>query len=202
MAQKIAEKLSQNKRPTVVERIFSRAISARHRVTAWFMEPASPEGKPSSDQRHLHFIGVLESAFTTLFPFTEVTKKAGRLEPSGTVRTQSLPLHNTFAGLKVEDLSDDLQDMEPDTNSPSRRDESVPKIASVTLEKEQTEVEEEFIFAIQCFVKETYAIWLLVKQVWSVYEETGDDLMIASIMTNTAIGKRSNRRILAKRKTC
>jgi hypothetical protein len=65
----------------------------------------------------------------------------------------------------------------------------MPKIAPVTFERDEAELEAEFYFAIECFLEETQAIRLMLKDTWDIYRRTGYDLVIATLLTNMAIGE-------------
>jgi hypothetical protein len=191
MAQKIAEQLPKISVPHVVELAFTRAISERRRVSGWFRSCHGEKSKGISDERHLHFIGVLEGAFATLCPLTKMERKPGRARKPKPMHAESVPLHNAFATLTVEDPTNELEDQDTSHAAESVRDLKIPKIASVKLERTEDEIEEEFYFAIECFLEEVQAIRTTIKQTWEVYKQTGYDLVIATLTTNTAIGKYS-----------
>jgi hypothetical protein len=68
----------------------------------------------------------------------------------------------------------------------------MPRIAPVTVERDEAELEAEFYFAIECFPEETQAVRPMLNDTWDVYRCTGYDLVIATLLTNTAIGEWPN----------
>ncbi|KAF2833079.1 hypothetical protein CC86DRAFT_376315 [Ophiobolus disseminans] len=84
-------------------------------------------------------------------------------------------------------LSDHLQDTDADTDVRVDQPEEKAKITSVTLEKDEAEIEAEFFFAVECFLEEVQSIRTTIKDSWGVYKRTGYDLVIATLLTNTAI---------------
>lgn len=188
MAQKIMEHVPKISIPYIVEYTFGRAISERRRVSGWFKSCHGNKSKDDSDERHLHFIGVLVGAFATLFPYTEVKAKPGQVRNPKPVHVETLHLHNAFAGLTVEEPTEsEAPDVSDDTHT--QGNEHVPKVASVTFEKTEDELEDDFFFAIECFLEEVQAIRSAIKETWDLYKRTGHDLVIATLTTNTAIGK-------------
>ncbi|KAF2120926.1 hypothetical protein BDV96DRAFT_595324 [Lophiotrema nucula] len=191
MAKLIAKQLKPSRIPGSLNVIFNRAIEKRRKVSELFH--SSPDGNASvnaSNRRHLHFIGILEEAFESLWPFSKVDHWKTRAHSITTPAPKLNPLciHNKFAHLKVED-SDSIAESpgghkSQDSNEGTDR---LPRVASVVIELDESDIEEEFLFAIQSFMEEFEAIRMFLGDVWSRYKESGFNLTIASLLTNTAI---------------
>jgi hypothetical protein len=102
----------------------------------------------------------------------------------------SLVLQNAFAGLEIEDVnttteqtSSDPQNFEPEV------EEKLPKVVQVVIEKDKAEMEIDFFFAIECFLYNLHDVREQIRTYWSSYKTTGYDLIVATTMTNTAIGR-------------
>jgi hypothetical protein len=134
----------------------------------------------------------LEGAFTILCPFAEIRKRPGASRKPKAPGVESLPLRNAFAGLSVEKPSDLLDHEEPQTAADVKEAERMPRIAHGTVERDEAELEAEFYCAIECFLEETQAIRSMLKDTWDVYRRTGYDLVIATLLTNTAIDEWPN----------
>lgn len=189
MAQQIVQQHPKVSVTAVIEHAFDRAISERRKVSEWFRSCHGSIGKDASDQRHLYFIGVLEGAFATLCPFTEFKMTSGTTRGLKTVEVGSLPLHNAFDGLTVEEPSEDLQQPEVGTKPHNNHHLELPKIASVKIEQNEDDIEEDFFFAVECFLEEVHDIRSMIKDTWDLYKRTGYDLVIATLVTNAAIDK-------------
>ena len=55
-------------------------------------------------------------------------------------------------------------------------------------EKDEAEIETEFIFAVKCFLLDLYRTRYDLAKCWLTYLVFGYDLVVLTIMTNTAIG--------------
>lgn len=78
--------------------VWKQAIAARKRAATWFSEGDYSE---ESNSKHQHFITVLENILRILKPC---------IVPAASSTTGSIPLHNKFEGLSVEDILDDPED--------------------------------------------------------------------------------------------
>lgn len=188
MARKIAHQLPKINIPHIVEYTFNRAITERRRVADWFAANHGKKAKDDNDERHLHFIGILAGNYATIFPYTEI-KNLGKLRKQETTPVNLLPLHNAFDGLTVEEPSVELQNKDSVEEGYNEITERMPKIAQVIIEKTEAELEEDFFFAIECFLEEVQVIRSMIKDSWDMYNDTGHDLVTATLVTNTAIGK-------------
>jgi hypothetical protein len=125
MAKTIAKHQPKIRVPVAVERAFANAIAERKRVSTWFKAKHS---EANSEKRHLHFIGILEQAFTAVCALEErsFTPKTKVPRKTTVPTTATLQLQNAFAGLNLEDsgTDDDDEDME---NNPSNQDQ-IPKL--------------------------------------------------------------------------
>ncbi|KAI1526143.1 hypothetical protein PtrSN001A_010076, partial [Pyrenophora tritici-repentis] len=62
-----------------------------------------------------------------------------------------------------------------------------PAAPKVVIERSQAEIEEEFFFAIELLLKELQDIRGLLNNIWEDYKKGTLDLIVSSLMTNTAI---------------
>ncbi|KAF2106006.1 hypothetical protein BDV96DRAFT_340413 [Lophiotrema nucula] len=64
---------------------------------------------------------------------------------------------------------------------------SIPTVSPVNIKKSEDEVEAEFFFAIDLFLSELHDIRKVIQMEWTAYKEGKQDMVVASLMTNTAI---------------
>ncbi|KAI0006514.1 hypothetical protein F4779DRAFT_596171 [Xylariaceae sp. FL0662B] len=188
MAKAIADFTPKVAIPEALDNLFSRAIDARSRFTQWYQMYS--HGEEESNQRHAHFTNVLTSAWEILRPFEPVrTARAKKKSPK--VQKPEEPiinLINRFSGLNVEDTLD--QGLEVETGTSAEQDEKDYKltdVASVTLVKSEEELEDDFFFAIFEFMLELDEVRSCIRRFWNGYRRGPSELMLPSILTNTAI---------------
>jgi hypothetical protein len=192
-AQTIAKHQPKIPVPVAIERAFANAITERKRVSTWFK---AKDNKANSDERHLHFIGILEQAFTAVCApeernFTPKTKVPRKTKVPATA---TLQLQNAFTGLNLEDPGTDDEE-ETAASQPGPDAEAAKravKVVPVIIEKDEAEIETEFIFAVKCFLLDLYKTHYDLAKWWLTYLVFGYDLVVVTIMTNTAIGWYSN----------
>lgn len=174
--------------PMAVERAFRRAIAERRRVSTWYSSMHADELDADSDKSHLHFIEILESAFATLRKLCRAYTRPEHPARQEVSNTNTLIFENRFAGLEVEN-ADGRSDEAASEPYPLGPDEHLPSVMAVVIEKDETEIEAEFLFAIECFLMEVQSVRKKVSKTWHTYKTTGYDLTVAALLTNTAIGK-------------
>jgi hypothetical protein len=133
MAQFIASFEPKVEVPSALQKVFDRVILARTKVAKRFDELLSDH---ESNKRHSYSISILDEASTLLQPLIS------RLERV----SDDIEVHNTFAGLTVEE-TDPLDQLIVEAN-----DNGLPKIDPLPIEQDDTELEEDFFFAIASFV--------------------------------------------------
>jgi hypothetical protein len=156
--------------PKALEKVFNRAIKARRMVWSWF---ESAQKGHTSNRRHSHFIDVLVKAMKALKPLIPQDSNDGELD--------YVPVQNRFTSLSVEE-TDPYDDLIPEV-----RQQTLPKVATGSIEQGEEGIEEEFFFAIESFLKELDEIRMFVLGEWLEYFETGKGLTRAALLANTAV---------------
>ena len=125
-----------------------------------------------SDERHRHFVGILEQVRETLRSLMDpqVAKAAGLHDDP------AIALSNRFAELKVEELSEEF------LRAP---DVSLPPIKAHFEEKR--DAREEALLAIELILEDYKSFRNVIRECWQEYHEGTRDLIEISIMTNTAM---------------
>lgn len=171
--------------PQYVKILFGRAIDARQSVIQFFTSYTGNDPNRQSDQKHQHFIDILKKTFDILWPFKPSQSRVGvssRDQPKAT-ETVEEQFANRFSLLTVEETT------EADETSSDILSQTGPSVPQVTIERSQSESEEEFFFAIWALLHELHSIRELLSQICTGYkrDESGLDLVVVSQMTNTAI---------------
>ncbi|PVI05794.1 hypothetical protein DM02DRAFT_71331 [Periconia macrospinosa] len=164
--------------PVAMCKYFNCAIQTRRQVSKWFK--AKFDGDRASDARHEYFIHVLEDTFATLRPFlrTSGPKAARKDAPSAT--QNGVTTHNRFAGLTVEEAAA-LADEEDFS------EENLPKVFEVELQQDEDDGDEEFWIALSLLLQEQQDMREIVRKSWSNYKDGTVDLIVAAMVTDTAI---------------
>jgi hypothetical protein len=187
MAQTIRQRVLKIAVPIVVENAFERAISERKRVSTWYRSFDDHSCDVDGDENHLYFLHVLENAFAVLFPPSESKARSKSKQP---LDASPLHLRNVFASLNAEEPDNDAEDAEHVQQQPMVDDSTPkPKIPSVVIEKDEAELEVDYFFAIECLVSDINTVSLRAGEYWREYKHRGYDLVVATLMTNTAIGE-------------
>jgi len=196
MAETIAKQQPTVEVPSALSRLFDRAIKARQKAAEWFMSSHENTINDESNQKHAHFVDILERAAAVLQPLVKETQPQkprhdGRHQKPKTTPMQGMT--NVFSQLVVEDteVPDDAQG---DSNEPAhatpKYDEpldSLPPVNSIEIEQSEAEIEAEFFFAIQSFVTNVHEIRDIVQETWFEHKDGKMDSIKASLIANTAI---------------
>ncbi|ORX98828.1 hypothetical protein BCR34DRAFT_593081 [Clohesyomyces aquaticus] len=161
--------------------LFQRTILARRLVSQWFHGADAKERDGDSNKRRSHFITILEATFTILFSgeATKSPRSASNCNVScDDMKQFAVPVEKAFSALTVEDIVD----AQPEHD----RHEIMPKIVPAGIMRDEADTVDDFLFAIECFLHELQAVRSTIKDRRMRYKE-GGDLILASLMTNTAI---------------
>ncbi|KAJ9157442.1 hypothetical protein NKR23_g49 [Pleurostoma richardsiae] len=157
MAKAIANPEPQVMIPKALGNLFRRAIDAR-----------------KSDLRHAHFTDVLASAWETLRPFE-------KQEPLK-------EFANRFSGLRVDDLPE--HDFDTEHGAAIGKDDvsyNLTDANPATIVKSEEDAEADFLLAIFSFMMELGGVRKYVRFIWNRYKEGKTELILCSLLTNTAI---------------
>ena len=179
--------------PFRMRRVLERAISARRHCAEWFAMTSNNDDLREEDG-HLHFIAVLEQAFSILEHVLPSSPKKGSNRPYRPLSSMELdnspeekPISdsvNTFAALTVEDA--DPLDITT-TNSDIESFSSDKNISNNVTYELETDSRSDLLFAIFCLFQELRLIRNHLKEVWERHIEQINDLMTAATVTNAAI---------------
>ncbi|THZ80312.1 hypothetical protein D6C84_07552, partial [Aureobasidium pullulans] len=161
--------------------VLNRAIALRKKHNSWF-------GHSSKDDGHNFFLGVLERVRETLKSrMLSDTVDDLMTRPSASSDTKSIDtghIGNAFAGLTLEESSDEFLNAVPSTsaaNAPAEADDGA-RYQAERLQK----VEEQYL-AAHCLLADINTIREHIKQLWGMYRDGLMDLQSVSITTNTAV---------------
>ncbi|THY50224.1 hypothetical protein D6C97_07087 [Aureobasidium pullulans] len=161
--------------------VLNRAIALRKKHNSWF-------GQSSKDDGHNFFLGVLERVRETLKSrMLSDTVDDLMTRPSASSDTKSTDtghIGNAFAGLTLEESSDEFLNAVPSTsaaNAPAEADDGA-RYQAERLQK----VEEQYL-AAHCLLADINTIREHIKQLWGMYRDGLMDLQSVSITTNTAV---------------
>ncbi|KAI1760162.1 hypothetical protein GGR53DRAFT_96820 [Hypoxylon sp. FL1150] len=185
MAQAIADFTPKVTIPTALDNLFSRAIDARNRFTEWYRQ--SSHGEEGSNRRHAHFTGVLNSAWEVLRPFQSTRPSRVKKQPADILKPEPVAnLTNRFSKLEVEQPHEDL-DTATLSTAQDEDDYKLPGVTPATIIKNEEDIEEDFLFAIFTFMQELAEVRAYVGKVWECYRQGTLELIVCSLLTNTAI---------------
>ena len=144
-------------------------ILARSKVASWFEKGHSTDYV--SNHRHSYFITVLEKAANLLKP----------LIPETPVVSENIKLQNRFAGLTVEETGP-LDELITEV-----KEKQLPKVDPIPIEQDEESLEHDFFFAIATFLEEIYDVRAYIMRGWDEYQQTGEGLTRAAVLSNTAV---------------
>ncbi|KAK4949146.1 hypothetical protein LTR10_012519 [Elasticomyces elasticus] len=168
--------------PEDVQHVLQRAITARHRCTAWFKQTGLQN--EYSNEGHEHFVDILERALDLLRGPASSTPAAG--VPSRHEDPLANMLNNRFGALNLDDGAEiDLEVegvMQPPSTAPVKSTRSEPT-AVYELESEIWDV----AFAIYCFFEDVHQLQAHLVGVWKQQRNGEVDLLSATEVTTTAL---------------
>lgn len=190
MAKAIADYKPKVTVPRALDNLFNRAIEARRRCTQWYEEHL--HDVEDSNRRHAHFTSVLTTAWETLRPFKEARASRSTKRPApevlGADNKPLVELVNRFSGLNVEHSAE--QDPEQEQAGVPEQDEDdfkLTDVAPVVVVRGEDDIEDDFFFAIFVFMGELSDVREFIRRVWASYRDGIGELMLSSLLTNTAI---------------
>ena len=178
MAEAIAQTGSDMLVPVALSRVFNNAIQTRRKVANWFKTKVHSDD--DSNKRHHYFITVLEDAFRVLRPHISVGLPKTARGESRTEEVSDIALENRFANLTVEEASDMADEIGVDTTD-------LPEVAKVVLEQDETELEEDLMFAVHLFFLELQKTRDVVREMWRRYQNATVDIIVATCVTEEAV---------------
>ncbi|KAK8083877.1 hypothetical protein PG996_002658 [Apiospora saccharicola] len=170
MAKAIASYTPKPNVPPALSRLFDRVIEARRQFGSWYADMSAP-GSKASDERHTHFVDVLQATWEVLVPFEEA-RKTSRPSPKAAdenkIRDGLLfPLENRFANLHVEtpkESSDSHATSIP--SSPDNESYRLPTSINVQIQRDEDDVERDFILGIYTFLSELDGARSYIETAW------------------------------------
>ncbi|KAJ3036284.1 hypothetical protein HDV00_002941 [Rhizophlyctis rosea] len=198
LAEFIAKSGEAVKIPRAVLTVARSAIAARKGCAGWFRDVKAAGGSDGqSDDRHWHFIAVLEKVVDILEKCEVVDIKggvagrgAGQREGTNATKECDVEIENRFAMLELDDLVDaHSESLEPHpplhhATTTSRPAKPAP-IVEVMYETEEDQ-EDIRIFISYCFFRDLNAIRNFLRQLWDDYKNNRADLATASVTTTAA----------------
>ncbi|KAJ0117351.1 hypothetical protein J7T55_003765 [Diaporthe amygdali] len=185
---------------------FRRAIVARNECTAWYEE--NTEGQWENNQSHAYFTNLLLTCWDILLRASTNRPKPHPRKPlpfrkekttqdeTATARDKAFVPSNRFAALYVDAGGDDGSELDAaDIQSSSltgwplqgKKSKSSHMAPPATIIPDETQIEEEFWFAIQSFLQEQQKVREEVKRYWQDYKGTESHLIMATFGTRMAI---------------
>ncbi|KAK2754671.1 hypothetical protein FQN54_006804 [Arachnomyces sp. PD_36] len=174
--------------PPFVLRAALSAIKARERCSAWFRKKSSnDEALQRNNERHAHFISVLERVVEILKPCSakgteqELPKKSEAAVDSDLGETTTM-----FSLLQVEVPS--IEDEDEVVQAPTAPTGQKPAKDKENAIYELDEPEDDVLpFVLFCFFEDVHHVGQIVRDIWAEYKAGKINLMTASVVTNTAI---------------
>ncbi|KAJ9504002.1 hypothetical protein H2202_000058 [Exophiala xenobiotica] len=186
---KVAQAVSKStvKVPTSVLAVAKRAITLRKDVTSYFVG----QGNAASNQRHAHFIEVMEDICKSLECDDEDTSAAAKKDDKGVDLPNNAGENaddqawlNRFAALTVEDIEDT-------TETISERSEMVKVVAVEDEEAADPDDDEAYLshafFRVFCLFHDLQKWRNFLSETWTEYGDRKVDLMTASVVTDNAL---------------
>ena len=190
MAQAIATHKPKIKVPLVLNRLFHRVIKARRSFAKWYAEVGKTE-HAASNERHTHFIDVLQATWEVLVPI-EQARKATEPDRTKDVKSESGflgSLENRFATLRVENPND-TSSSHHTTPSPSSAGEEDYRLSTnikVKVQRDEDEVENDFFLAIYTFLNELSSARQWIRHTWEGIAVGDTRIPQAALQSNLAI---------------
>lgn len=197
----IAKRIASSSSPKVViprpvVKKLERAINLRHRFASRFEVSVQETASLASNQTHQHFIKVLETALTILKPLCENT--ASSYPPKATVSddVEGVPDHellarleNRFQSLAVEtEEEEEEEDIEVlvQLSKHGKAGKTLPA-KTTNFVPEQQSRDDDYMLGCFCFFQDLQEIRRLLQDLWQRYQQKKVTLVVASLVTNTAI---------------
>ena len=187
----------------VISDVFMRrlraALQARRVCASYYIEDADAAVE-EENRKHQHFISALQSVHDCLRPLhvqQQATHSAPRIPPPVTLSSPSTnatvssreQLANKFGKLKVHKAKAvaSAGDMQPPANAMAEPSASPTPKHHVTFEEVSGRKGEHRSFSVHCLLLDLHRLRLFVGQKWLEYRNGKCDLVVASVIMNTAI---------------
>lgn len=156
--------------------VLATVISGRQESTSWYQQ-SNP-----ADDRHHHFIRVLETLASILRKIRKGSRKPDRRNYAPISGVNSPPA-NSFHVLEAEEPSESSNHLQK--SRPTLNDQDIQPHTEVELENRDFDRD----FALYCTLKESHDVRCSIKQVWSARHHGPNpvSLAIASQLTNNAL---------------
>jgi len=151
--------------------VITRAIQARKDSNEWFQE--NEQDATSDDDGHAHFVRILEQVHATLQPHS--------LPKADTEAQEDLNLKNMFAGLQLEDVSEDFEKVGAQSVPSSVSDEKI------VVRAQQMKQVMKLPFAAFALLSDMNRIRTFVQELWRKYLAGHEDLISVSVTADYAI---------------
>ena len=178
--------------PEAVIKLVQETVELRKRFSEFYDRQASHASKnvdKPSHSRHLFFIQTLEKVLELLQRDggSKESKKSGGdgapHEPTEETRIDHSIMTNGFANLELEELIELAPEVpKNDTLGPK----ASPKPDRKVVYDADAATDEEILFAIFCIVEDYQKIRIHLQKIWWNYKLGKTDLVVASVITNTA----------------
>ncbi|KAF2868870.1 hypothetical protein BDV95DRAFT_596572 [Massariosphaeria phaeospora] len=179
MTEKIVQNKSSTFVPVALSRVFNRVIQIRRKVSEQFKLMANSD--EDSNKQHRYFIGILQESFRILRSSISSGPDVAHSESQDTEHAaEPLALRNRFANLTIEEIADIAEHEEAEESS-------LPAVAEVVFQQDESEKEEEFWFAFGVFLQELQSLRDIASETWLKYKQGEVDLVVAAMVTDTAI---------------
>ncbi|KAH7088848.1 hypothetical protein FB567DRAFT_578634 [Paraphoma chrysanthemicola] len=164
--------------PVALSKLFNRAIQSRKSVSTWVKSKSIGADSGSSTTHH-YFVSILEDAFRLLRPFMSsgprVAKNTQDRGDHGSNR-----IEDRFANLTVEDFAEVVEEE-------GIHEKDLPVVATVVLEQDDAELEDELKFATSTFVRDLRNIREIACDQWRLYKAGKVDLIVAAMTTDMTV---------------
>jgi hypothetical protein len=187
MAEHISKHTPKIVAPKGMSMVLDRVIGARTKCTEWFKE--NSHGDTSINETHAHFTGVISSMSDVLRPCwapsdtkQDEKKLSGSKGPAGTPLSSNT---NLFEHLELEEIGSD--DEVPKSMKSGCSTLVISNLPRASIQLDEKLLEEEFMFAVHTFVDDMQQVRKYLNSIWRSYHGGEIDLLVASVITNTAI---------------
>jgi hypothetical protein len=183
--------------PRPVVKKLRRAINLRHRCAAWFK--ARPDGTTSlaTNECHQYFIEVLETVLTVLMPLcnqdrglAQAKDDIGGVSRHMTDIDPHVMLQNRFASLAVQEADDEEEEKDLDILAEHTSPVKASKTSSFkpsTFVPEYQSPTDNFMLGCFCLFQDLQDVRLYLQRLWQRFKEKRVALIVASLVTNTAL---------------
>jgi hypothetical protein len=178
--------------PDTIFELLRSAISLRKKCSSWFQQMSNPKKElRESDDKHSHFIGVLETVLEILKPRSrsagsgsDVRRSIEKMNLNGKPDVPADESNNPFDVLFIEE--DSVPEIPPpvEPRGVPQSKQTAPPPPPVRYEMEATD--EEILFGVFCFFYDLNELKAFILDNWRRYKDGTCDLITASVTTNCA----------------